>query len=482
MTLVARLRPRLIGAVTHGPVARVNLPAGRHAIEIPWSQFDVPAAVAYGLTLQFEPHAPSHKSAEVTVRQVALVTEEEFGRRWSSGGLEIDFGRPPEFAVVSGFVTAAGGRPLWLPQDEPAQRAAPRVVGRLRILAPGHRDAVRLKVPTAVLGSALADQPAGLSASGFHPRSGWMNLTPAAANDGVSLVLPDGMVGRTVVFELRAAGRPPAWDTRFAAAAATALLAGVLALRFRRRLAANRKVGLMVVAALVTAAAGFLWMARPRPNAPPVSSVYWPFTDGEASVLGGDPDGTVLPTLSPALIDPISPSPDLKVSSQQSPVGGDREEVPFADFQRGRKTVFGARVGGFSGPGASCTVDCIPAGGDGPARTVLRIVTAVPAGTYAGVWMENLLPGGIDLAQCRELRFDVRSVGVQATCVLELKRGHRILGASRVVVPGGRWFRIDVPLTDLIHPDAMSQGFDEIVWKFTEPSNHLLLGNVRFVK
>ena len=158
------------------------------------------------------------------------------------------------------------------------------------------------------------------------------------------------------------------------------------------------------------------------------------------------------------------------------------EETVFADFRLGRQTVFGTSVGGFAANGGTCTAECIPAADDGPTGTVLRAVANLPANAYAGVWFENPPQGRIDLGKYRKLRFDVRSMGGQASWILETKGQRQILAACRVVVPPAKWHRINIPLTDLLGPEMLTLGFDEIVFKFTEPANHLLIGNVRFVK
>jgi hypothetical protein len=486
--LTARVRTRLVGPLDQGPVAYMKLHAGRNTIELPWSSFDTVPASGFGVTVHLQACDKKSQMVEATIRQAAVVSDSQFGRYLGTGSVVIDFGAPPDLAVVHDhLVTYSSKPPAWLPPLTAEEEPAKRLAGQIRILAPGHEHPVRLMLSEKGVQDRLGVEATTIGACTFHPASGLIGGKPAISAGVIAFPLPERMLNRMAAFELGPprSGRSQAWRTASLAAVCLGgvMFVGVVYWAGRRGFRVSRRGALLAASLLGVSAitAGFCYAFIPR-SAP--FNVSWPYEDGKLELVSQEePNFAVMPTIGPAVVDPIGPSPDIKVrdSSSLPRSATAAEETIFADFNRGRVTVFGGTVGGFTSPGAECTAECVDAVRDGNVGKVLQIKSVVPPSSFSGVWFTNP-PNGIDTSPYRIIRFDARSDGVGASWTLEFKRQKQIIGACRIVLPGGQWYPVDVPLADLARSQPGALAFDELVFKFTAPSSSVLLGNVRFVK
>lgn len=483
--LSVRLQTDLQEAPADSTAMHVELHPGRNAVELPWPDQTHPLGAAYGVILSLCDLDGTPVTTHATIRQVALITSRDFGRHLRVGNIGIDFGDAPEIAVVTGYLAPASPRrPLWLPPEPSQAPARSRIAGRVRIVTSDKTVLPRLLLPAEPFQNAEHRNKTEIRTMGFCPDDGWSVLPSSVHGDEIAVVLPQGVMGRTVAFEIGSDTKP--WMTPGMAAGAVVVAVLVICLLLCRgktrrwaTLIGRHRAG--VAAAVVGGVALWTMSDRSLDGAP--AGVYWPFQDAPVTMRSERTTETVLPTIAPSIVDPIAPAPALKVSlpAEGAPRRGDTDTV-FADFRQGCKTVFGAQVGGFADSGASCTAECVPVSGEAPAATALQILAHVPPGGYAGVWLPNRPAAGINLADFKRIRFEARSAEVQTVCVIEIKRHRAILGACRAVIPTGRWNRLEIPIDDLVPRDTKLHGFDEIVFKFTEPSTHLLIANLRFAR
>lgn len=480
-TLQLTLQTDLLRNDRDGPQATVQLGAGHHTLELPWSKFDDRPTSGFGVFLSLQPRGA--KSMEARLRQLAVVHTHELGTQFQLGTFDLVLEQPPESAIFS--VKQAINRPFrpaWLPTWRGKTSGNLTWGARLWLSEPSGtcRPAVAFRKRTDVTGRrqrSAEDSGLRLGQLSSHVfRGGWETLRLYSTKNQWRCALPEVRSASGVSVELHplAPSRRSGSEGLGHALAVSLLVASGL---LWWRGFARWKTASFVIGALLAEMTTLY-----QPAAPTVAPLENPTCYAELPplrLLKRTGQQRPFLTIGPTLIDPIAPAPNMTIGGGVRPVA-DVERTVFADFAGGRTTAFGGSVGGFASPGAQCSAECIRTTRGGKSTSVLKVTGTAPPDGYLGVWFANRRPRGMSFRSYRTLQFSAQAQGRAAVWDLELKGNGAILGSCQIAAPPGEWHDFQVPLSELLSIESADL-VDEIVFKFGEQTTSVLIDSVCLV-